>query len=164
MGKRVFLPGERGRGFSMKEKLAHVETCTNLFQPETLLPAQFFAALRQKARAQGERRLMVAILEDAVECFQKHFWARDNRGRQLHADAEQWLLSDDTTWLFSFVNICDILGIHPLFLRRGLVQWKAQQFAPNGSPLNRPRTRLHLKAEVKRGSVQPPPLQAAGKI
>lgn len=100
-----------------------------LFQPDSLLPAQFFAALKQKAQANGERRLMVAILVDAVECFQKHLGAADGRGRQLCTEAERWFLSDDSSWPFSFVNICEALDIHPPFLRRGLLRWKAQQVA-----------------------------------
>ncbi|MGH7966320.1 MAG: hypothetical protein ACRERD_31595, partial [Candidatus Binatia bacterium] len=100
-----------------------------LFQPDSLLPAQFFAALKQKAQANGERRLMVAILVDAVECFQKHLGATDNRGRQLCSEAERWFLSDDSSWPFSFVNICDVLDIHPPFLRHGLLKWKAEQMA-----------------------------------
>lgn len=153
-GKEEILLRRRERGFSMKERIVYVEGRTTLFQPETLLPTQFFVALRQKESAQGERRLMVAILEDAVECFQKYLWATDSRSCQLQADAEQWLLSDDTSWLFSFVNICDTLGIHPLFLRRGLTQWQAQQLAPDGSRVNRPRIKLTLRSESKR-SVSP---------
>ncbi|MBI3301067.1 MAG: hypothetical protein HYZ72_03170 [Deltaproteobacteria bacterium] len=112
----------------MKDKLI-ADVAASLFQPDSLLPAQFFAALKQKARACGERRLMVAILEDAVECFQKHLWATDNRSRQLRAEAERWFLSDDDSWPFSFVSICDALDLHPAFLRRGLLAWKAQQLA-----------------------------------
>lgn len=141
----------------------YTDGLTTLFQPETLLPTQFFAALGQKARAQGERRLMVAILADALECFQKHFWATDSRGRQLCADAERWLLSDDTTWLFSFVNICHTLGIHPLFLRRGLAQWKAQQLAPHGSELRHARSNSTLRSAGKRGTAQTRPLRTAQK-
>jgi len=84
----------------MKEKLITAEAGTSLFQPDLLLPTQFFAALKQKAQACGERRLMVAILEDAVVCFQKHLWATDGRSRQLGAEAERWFLSDDSSWPF----------------------------------------------------------------
>ncbi|MEW6298955.1 MAG: hypothetical protein AB1671_14665 [Thermodesulfobacteriota bacterium] len=146
----------------MKDKI-HADGLPTLFQPETLLPTQFFAALGQKAHAQGERRLMVAVLEDALECFQKHFWATDSRGRQLCADAERWLLSDDTSWLFSFVNICHTLGIHPLFLRRGLAQWKAQQLAPGGSESRRPRAKSALRSAAKRGTAQTRLLRTASK-
>lgn len=112
----------------MKDKLI-ADVAVSLFEPDLLLPTQFFAALKRKTQACGERRLMIAILEDAVECFQKHLWATDNRSRQLRAEAEKWVLSDDDRWPFSFVNICEALDIHPLFLRRGLLAWKAQQFA-----------------------------------
>jgi len=120
----------------MKDKLS-AAGCVRLFQPDSLLPAQFFAALKQKARSGGERRLMTAILEDAVDCFQKYLWATESRSRQLRADAEAWLFSDDDRWPFSFVNICEALDIHPSFLRRGLLLWKAQQLARRRASLSR---------------------------
>jgi hypothetical protein len=112
----------------MKERLV-ADAGVSLFQPDLLLPVQFFAALRRKAQACGERRLMVAILEDAVDCFQKHLWATDNRSRHLRAEAEKWFFSDDDSWPFSFVNICHALDLHPGFIRRGLVAWKDRQLA-----------------------------------
>jgi hypothetical protein len=124
----------------MKEKLAIVEAGISLFQPDSLLPAQFFAELQQKAQACGERRLMVAILEDAVDCFQKYLWAADNRSRHLHAEAEKWFLSDDDSWPFSFVNICHALDLHPGFIRRGLLAWKDRQLARRQSRSGYPGT------------------------
>jgi hypothetical protein len=124
----------------MKEKLI-ADAGASLFQPDSLLPAQYFAALRQKAQACGERRLMIAILEDAVECFQKHLWATDSRSRHLRNEAEKWFLSDDASWPFSFVNICEALDIHPLFLRRGLLRWKAQQLARSQAQLSQERAK-----------------------
>jgi hypothetical protein len=105
------------------------EAGLSLFQPDSLLPSQFYAAVKQRTQAFGERRLMVAILEDAVECFQKYLWHTDHRGRQLRTEAENWFLSDDDSWPFSFVNVCHALDIHPQFFRRGLSDWKAAQFA-----------------------------------
>jgi hypothetical protein len=116
----------------MKEKLS-VDAGISLFQPDSLLPSQFFAALKEKSH--GERRLMVAILEDAVDCFQKYLWATDNRSRHLRTEAEKWFLSDDDSWPFSFVNICLALDLHPGFLRRGLLEWKARQLTSRQSKL-----------------------------
>ena len=101
----------------------------SIFEPSTLLPTQFFAALKQKAEADGERRLMLAILEDAIECYQKHVLATENKAYQLHNEAEAWFLEDDPTWLFSFVNICEVFDIHPVSLRQGLLNWKTQKLA-----------------------------------
>ncbi|MCE2485601.1 MAG: hypothetical protein J4F42_08825 [Desulfurellaceae bacterium] len=100
-----------------------------IFEPSVLVPVQFFAGLRHKAPAEGERRLMLAILEDAIECFQKHLWATDRKHRQLHDAAELWFLADEPGWLFSFVNICAAFEIHPSSLRQGLLDWKTRQLA-----------------------------------
>jgi hypothetical protein len=101
----------------------------SLFQPDLVLPLQFFAGQKRKAAAGSERQLFLAILQDAVECFQKYLHARDVRGRRLWAEAEEWLLLDDRTWPFSFINVCEVLDIHPRFLRRGLLAWKEQSLA-----------------------------------
>jgi hypothetical protein len=100
-----------------------------LFQPDSLLPAQFFTALKQRSQACGERRLMAAILEDAIDCFQKYLWAKDNRSRTLRQEAENWFLADDESWPFSFANVCQALDLEPDFLRRGLIQWKDRELA-----------------------------------
>ena len=100
-----------------------------LFQPDSLLPAQFFTALKQRSQVCGERRLMAAILEDAIDCFQKYLWAKDNRSRNLRQEAENWFFSDDDSWPFSFINVCEALDLEPDFLRRGLTAWKELQLA-----------------------------------
>ena len=98
-----------------------------VFQPDFLLPLQFFTGTRGKGCAEGERRLMLAILEDAVDCFQKYLGTKESRGRLLCSDAEEWIMSDDRSWLFSFVNVCEVLGLQPDFIRHGLQDWKTRQ-------------------------------------
>ena len=95
-----------------------------LFQPDTLLPSQYFDRIRRRASSDGERRLMVAILEDAVEVYRKQAGARDRKRRQLFEDAEAWIESPDRSWIFSYENICDVLGIDATYLRKGLRVWK----------------------------------------
>lgn len=151
----------KGRGFSMKEKLIHIDAGVSLFQPDSLLPSQFFAALKQKGQACGERRLMVAILEDAIDCFQKYVRAADHRSRHLCAEAEKWFMSDDDSWPFSFVNICYTLDLHPGFLRRGLLEWKAQQLARRQSKLRYSETMPVLEPLGERGASRTGDLQVA---
>ena len=102
------------------------DTFAHLLQPDTVLPSQYYAALRRKTEQEPERRLAVAVLQDAVECFQKYVDARDRKTRQLYLDAEAWILSADRSWPFSFDNICELLQIDPEYLRRGLLQWRAR--------------------------------------
>ena len=103
------------------------DTYAHLLQPDTLLPSQYFAALKRKAAHEPERRLAVAVLQDAVDCFQKHLRARDRKAHQLFCDAEEWICSDDRSWPFSFENICDLLQINAEYLRCGLIAWRDTQ-------------------------------------
>src|SRR5262245_42824444 len=78
----------------------------------------------KKSIREGEERLMLAVLESAVEDFQKYVLARKPRGKQLFQHAEDWFLEKDSEELFYFENICETLGLHPDHIRKGLMVWK----------------------------------------
>ncbi len=67
---------------------------------------------------------MLAVLQDALDCYQKYAFAKDGHGQQLFADANDWITCDDRNWYFSFENICETLEISPEYLRRGVRDWK----------------------------------------
>lgn len=96
-------------------------------EPETVLPSQFFDRFKIDASLQPEKRLMLAVLEDAVGTFQKYAGATTRRSRRLHAEAEEWFADPDVTWPFAFRNICQALGLEPEWLRRGLERWRIHQ-------------------------------------
>ena len=101
------------------------ETGGPVIQPDTLLPSQFFTGLRQKGFVEGEKRLMAAVLADAVEVYMKQASNTEPRGHQLFLDAEAWISEDKPgPWFFSFSNICDLLGLEPEYIRRGLLEWR----------------------------------------
>jgi hypothetical protein len=97
------------------------------FELDAMLPAQFFAALRRKPSAGPEYLLAAAVLEDAIDCFQKHCDAQDTKARRLFADAAEWIASDDREWPFSYVNICELLDLHPDYVRTGLRSWRERR-------------------------------------
>ncbi|MBI4525692.1 MAG: hypothetical protein HY695_17995 [Deltaproteobacteria bacterium] len=80
--------------------------------------------LGRRTAREGEEELMLAILEDAVACFQKYVREQGGKGKALFRDAENWILSKNSDWLFSFENICEVLGFDPKYLRQGLMRWK----------------------------------------
>ena len=92
--------------------------------PDAILPMQFFQSLRSKGQFDGERRLMIAILEDAVNCFMKQVHAVDPKARRLYLDAEEWIMAEDPSWFFSFENVCNTLDLDPEYLRAGLLKWR----------------------------------------
>jgi hypothetical protein len=81
-------------------------------------------AVYKKTLREGEERLMLAVLESAVEDFQKYVLARKPSGKKLFQQAEEWFLEKDSDELFSFENICETLGLHPDPIRKGLLVWK----------------------------------------
>ena len=105
-----------------------------LFEPDVLLPGQFFSFFRKEAGFDRERRLMLAVLEDAIDCFQKYAHTSDLRGRQLFAESYEWIMSPDKRWLFSFENICQIVDMNADYIRQGLSRWRTQN-AKSGVPL-----------------------------
>lgn len=80
-----------------------------IFGPEQIMPAQMPA--RRSAELDGERRLMLAILEDAVDVLGKYAGATDVRRRGLYHDALRWIEDDDAAWIYSYVRICEHLGL-----------------------------------------------------
>lgn len=83
--------------------------------------------LYKKSIRDGEKRLMLAVLESAVEDFQKYALATDTRGKALFDAAEEWILETGNPSLFSFENICDHLQLDPTYMRQGFVRWKADK-------------------------------------
>ena len=109
--------------FSVDERIAA------LFEPD-ILSAHDFENLRRRTLLEPEKKLMLAVLEDAINCFQDNLMARSVSGKKLFEEAEAWILEQDGQWLFSFESICNVLNINPGYVRRGLLQWK-QKKLPN---------------------------------
>lgn len=116
-------------GGKMQEKETLDEKLPGLFEPDTLLPIQYFEAMRKKHLLEGEKRLILSVLEDAVECFMKCIDASSSKGQRLFRDADEWIALEDKQWVFSFDNVCDMLDINPEYLRRGLKEWKQRKLA-----------------------------------
>jgi hypothetical protein len=88
------------------------------------LDSEIIRKLFKKDVREGEEKLLLAVLSDAIEEFQKHVLSKDERGRKLFREAEEWFLEKDGDCLFSFEYICDTLELHPDYIRQGLMSWK----------------------------------------
>jgi hypothetical protein len=86
-----------------------------------ILPAQMSVGVRWNGETSGPRALMLAVLEDAVQCIEQGRRRRGFRARRLGAEAEAWVRSDSRDWPFSFSNICDVLGFDADALRERLL-------------------------------------------
>jgi hypothetical protein len=89
-----------------------------------------------------ERRLVLAILEEAVRSYQHYAFATNRRGRRLFGETCEWFDSHDNSWIFSFENICYALDLDPEHIRQGLARWREDQARrrPATAPVTTPAT------------------------
>jgi hypothetical protein len=96
----------------------------SLFQPDVLLTEQYIDNFRRKTPLEPEKALLLAVLDDGVRCFQDNLLSQNKKKQLLFDEARDWLFSDDSSWVFSFVSICALLGLDPDYIRRGLRRWQ----------------------------------------
>ena len=111
------------------------DSLPDTFVPEALLPEQYFDRWAARASDSPEKRLMFAVLLDAVIQLQ-------GRNQKDAAEAEDWIRGTDCEESpFSFHNICEALGIEAGYLARGLLSWRERKTAmPFRAPLRQLRT------------------------
>jgi len=91
-----------------------------LFEPHTILPEQYFTRVQRGALWSGEQRLMAAILEDAVAVSSKPVPPTTSKARHVLRETLRWLRSNDRSWTFSFLRICETLDLDPSAIRRAI--------------------------------------------
>ena len=91
---------------------------------------------RQPKPGDPERKLMFAVLVDAIQTYQKFADSKSFRGKALYEEEEAWFWSEDSDGVFLFTDICEVFGLNPVFFR-----WRLRQM-----------TILH-RARVSRGKV-----------
>jgi len=116
--------------FDRSEASTRDESMPAVFQPEGLLPVQYYETLRRKHELRTEKLLMFAVLEDAVQDYMKYVSSSAKRGQQRFREAEDWINAHDKLGLFSFDSVCEALDIDPEYMRRGLHQWKKARLEP----------------------------------
>jgi hypothetical protein len=107
----------------------------------------------KKSIREGEERLMLAVLESAVEDFQKYVLARHACGKKLFQQAEEWFLQKDGRELFSFASICETLGLHPDHIRKGLLVWREAKLKTSSADEQRASRPKLTRGRIKRLSV-----------
>jgi hypothetical protein len=100
------------------------DPAVTMVEPDTMTPSQFFDRVFTESTLVPEKRLMLAVLEDAIASFQRNFIQARATQEGDDGDVENWLASDDMTWPFSFASICQALDMEPEYLRRGLHSWR----------------------------------------
>jgi hypothetical protein len=147
----------------MTEKMAEIEesVLARLMVPDALMPGQYYEGVRGDDPATGAiKRLMLAVLEDALRCLQTYAKARTPIQRRVFFEAQAWISDRRARGPFAFEAVCDALGIEPNRLRDGIREWclrlsggmdshrltrrsVGRSLGPLGSPVRRARRCKH---------------------
>jgi hypothetical protein len=91
------------------------------FEPDFLVPVQFFDLTRRRSMLDGETRLVFAVLEDAIRCYVKTVNSARRCDREQYDEVQRWFHAEAGIHSpFSFEYVCDVLGIEPASLRSRL--------------------------------------------
>jgi len=121
---------------------------------ELILPCQY-CHVSGGSSLSGEQRLMLALLADALNVYQKGAVSGLTQLRRLYVEAERWILADRTDGnALSFATVCDALSINSWLLRRRILDWKHSVSRQRG---RQPWSRMSLRITprdryVSRGS------------
>src|SRR5262245_58610990 len=114
---------EARQAFNLDERIV------SFFEPDAHISTHYFGNLHRKILLEPERRLMLAILGDAIDCYQDNLLAKRGSAGRLFTEAEEWILEKGSDWIFSFKNICETLGFNPEHVQRGYLRCKEKKTA-----------------------------------
>lgn len=123
-----------GAGPGYPDAVIGPEAFPNDASPESdaLLPAQFYGPRRGNAALEPQKRLMMAILVDAIRCYQRNFAAVTLRKRREFREAQNWLFKDRNDGPFAFDTVCYVLETDPDLLRQRLIRLQYARVASAG--------------------------------
>ena len=83
-----------------------------------LLPGQYVDLVRRNHVIEGELKLLLAVLEDAIRCYLRNVNAKDGERRRDFVEVRNWFEAGGGAAarradIFSFYNLCAALGIEP---------------------------------------------------
>jgi hypothetical protein len=114
----------RLRGISRSSDSAHSESA---FEAEPILASQCLEGRKKDEALVPEKRLLLAVLTDAVHCYQVGSDAQKTSRIRAFREAEEWLYSAKGYGSFSFENVCYTLDITPDYLREMVRKWRIQR-------------------------------------
>ena len=69
----------------------------------------------------SQRELASGILKQAALDLRRFQDATSGVERELYLDAHHWVMSDDCSWPFSFLNVCQVLNLAPEAVREDVL-------------------------------------------
>lgn len=90
-----------------------VEVFSSLFVSNIVLPSQSSGVFGLPGNLSPAQKLMFAVFMSAVHDVQKYRGAAKKWEKRLFCEAQEWFVSRDEHYVFSFVEICRVLELDP---------------------------------------------------
>ena len=84
-------------------------------------PTNHMNAAEDYLAGTSRRELAAGVLKQAAQDLRRFHNATSAVERELYCDAYSWLMSEDCTWPFSFLNVCQLLNREAIDLREELL-------------------------------------------
>jgi hypothetical protein len=81
-----------------------------------------------------ERKLAAAVVRQAKNDMKRFRSQRRETGRSLYVDARTWIASNDRSWPYSFLNLCDALHLQADLIRAELLGDESRYPSHLGQP------------------------------
>ena len=94
---------------------------SSLIEPDLILPEQLKDM--STANRSGEFGLLWAVFLDGIQTYCNEVLRGATSGLALR-EVERWVFRPESDALTSFSNLCDLFGIDPKRLRRGLLRFR----------------------------------------
>jgi hypothetical protein len=91
--------------------------------PESILPEQFFPRLVPRVTTPAAKLMNAVLVQAVLDLRYQH--ARHSWMRKLYREAHEWVKSDDRSYPFTFLNLCETLGYSPSAVRQSLLRVRA---------------------------------------
>ena len=83
--------------------------------------AHFVTPLEEQAPPTPEKGLAVGVLKQAAYDLRRYRTATKPADRELYLDAHSWVTAYDSSWPYSFMNVCKLLDLCPEMVRADLL-------------------------------------------
>jgi hypothetical protein len=95
-------------------------------QPDVVCVGEYLHVYQGRPAETPERRLIAAILRDAVDCYLRDCFTKNRHRKRSFREAEEWFFKSDGYGVFSLENVCGVLNIDPGYIRRSLKEYEKQ--------------------------------------
>lgn len=109
----------------------------DILVPDAALPSQFDEIWHKTRAISPERALALAVMWEAVLDLDKYRFAARRRQQRLYWEAYEWITSNERSWPFAFVNLCDALGLTVEPVRRQLLGEMLPVLSPETRPVGK---------------------------